>query len=1357
MALSQALLQALNNDEEPLGKRLRIAENALKSPEFVVQHKEALLLKWIVSVSSKEHSIENGALWDHIITWLASGEFMDLTQNCITNDDMFSIMQVFQNALLDKNVSQISIQNVDHKEKILKSVQLLCSKKVFQQYFKYNLEMYCRLLACSLENLNTESSFLEFFETPFLFCKHLVDIDGFSKQFLTTLYDAFVGKVLQFHGNSHVFLETVKIIERCLLYGHFNEFQSFFDRIFDDENTANGTEHNLTPLPKSVFKHLVSGFRANDSPTATSFKLFFSAFCSTSKDSQYSFKCFILLVHLLKFDVSADFRIKTPFKRTLSIQLSKSLQVLLELLDALSARNFDDSVVAKLSQTEFLRKMLKSLMALNILNSTVFEIIIKCISINPLLIEPLISSLAVFVMLRNHHKCEALYEKVVIAIFEVFAKLHRVENLVSKLIPALKWAFISNAAPDVTQVFEFNGERDVATSPREILPVGDVFTENILAYFTSCLIQLASWQVINVFKTMLHHLKNTVEEFSRGDFDDKDSNGFVFLELLGSLTTCLLQSIRIADHAIPQNVVTKFVSGLDELRSILKCFGASLLQREHNQVTMRTFLSLAYVWAEIYATLAYYSINNEVQVPTQPDRTHSATDLTYLQSYMDVKEWQTIEQRISNFGKYPCKTLLQKLYIQKAKAMVVLEKKPSEDVLNNIATIITAHLDDTWEELVKDKFVVNAIFPKMDTVSLTLLAEHLMENQKLFAENHVKDSINLCNAMAYVALSKINKLFTRKRKMDLEGGKPMSSMVFSLFGNDAFFTSSKTFDMTGIVERAKSIFETPEHTCLSALKSKETQLRINLGILKKLPLIYSESHIQKCMLLFLMALNRDIDACSDTVKTELEDLIIGIVQAYKWPLSELFNLHTLGAQVLSNFARYCLLFSLVIDNAFKDESSISSAEPLISSIAKKLEKPKHLSACLVVLQAINKVKKSKLDAALKDEINRYKEKILKKLSKLVCQSDYLVEVYAICLKHYFSAEKESETLIRLVEKLESYIEYALANICEENKYGCLMLFILLLQNRTQLDCVKDDMVLKIWNSCKRINMDPNFAHLVSLVVSQIPIQEFQVIMQDLGDSTEEAVKSQSSTQLVQHLKTWESILACDVNAIKMNIYQRALERLISRLLPLLNSSATQAPLESIINLLQRVLQTQHFILSPPLVDMLLMAPMILMKNCVKDFEAAFNLSISVLEMFLKARNAIVMARLPVYLQQYRGLLKAITNRSNSDKSSADKIEVKTASDCVHRFEKLTKSLVACKRDMGRTAVFLIADILEQYERINLYPEVKLHLNNCVYSLISLCDHHAISYLMRVLSNASTEMFKIMYDHYKKYYKFTGKV
>jgi len=39
----------------------------------------------------------------------------------------------------------------------------------------------------------------------------------------------------------------------------------------------------------------------------------------------------------------------------------------------------------------------------------------------------------------------------------------------------------------------------------------------------------------------------------------------------------------------------------------------------------------------------------------------------------------------------------------------------------------------------------------------------------------------------------------------------------------------------------------------------------------------------------------------------------------------------------------------------------------------------------------------------------------------------------------------------------------------------------------------------------------------------------------------------------------------------------------------------------------------------------------------------------------------------------------------------------------------------------------------------------------------VCDHHAVSYMMRALTRASTEMFKLMYEHYKKYYMFTGKV
>lgn len=82
-----------------------------------------------------------------------------------------------------------------------------------------------------------------------------------------------------------------------------------------------------------------------------------------------------------------------------------------------------------------------------------------------------------------------------------------------------------------------------------------------------------------------------------------------------------------------------------------------------------------------------------------------------------------------------------------------------------------------------------------------------------------------------------------------------------------------------------------------------------------------------------------------------------------------------------------------------------------------------------------------------------------------------------------------------------------------------------------------------------------------------------------------------------------------------------------------------------------------------------------------------------------------MDRLPVFLQQYRVLLKAVSSKSNSDVSDLD---VKVAGDCVHRLEKLTKNLAANKKDMSRIACFLIADILERYEQINLYPNVKVN-------------------------------------------------
>lgn len=69
---------------------------------------------------------------------------------------------------------------------------------------------------------------------------------------------------------------------------------------------------------------------------------------------------------------------------------------------------------------------------------------------------------------------------------------------------------------------------------------------------------------------------------------------------------------------------------------------------------MAAFLNISYCWAELYITLAYYSINNGVEIQKTVNTDFSACNLIYLHSYLTTEQWCLISQRISNFGEKPC-------------------------------------------------------------------------------------------------------------------------------------------------------------------------------------------------------------------------------------------------------------------------------------------------------------------------------------------------------------------------------------------------------------------------------------------------------------------------------------------------------------------------------------------------------------------------------------------------------------------------------------------------------------------------------------------------------------------------------
>ncbi|KAJ8930657.1 hypothetical protein NQ314_016519 [Rhamnusium bicolor] len=456
------------------------------------------------------------------------------------------------------------------------------------------------------------------------------------------------------------------------------------------------------------------------------------------------------------------------------------------------------------------------------------------------------------------------------------------------------------------------------------------------------------------------------------------------------------------------------------------------------------------------------------------------------------------------------------------------------------------------------------------------------------------------------------------------------------------------------------------------------------------------------------------------------------------------------------------VFKLITENVFKCVYSIKEFESLVTDFAENLLCPIQMRCCIIIINAVNKLKKTKMPKDVKNAAEMYKTVICDKVLKLCSKNKpapCLTSGYALALRNFIS-QNEEEKLSKLLNSLNSYVDFALEGTtkCES---GDLMLIVTLLQNKSKLKSLSDDFLQRVWNAYKENegihSRYEEYSLLIVLIFGHIPNEEFTTVTTDLLSITVKSVNVGDLVLFGKHLKTWESVLSCDLNPTKMKILSDVLERLLQKIISLLQSSTYDRELyESIFQFEKTIVQTVHLFLSPPIMDLLILSITLLMLKEDQDFKNIFNFSMTLLECLLRYRKPLIMDRLPPYLQQYRILLRSLCRRSNSDLNLED-TDISHNSDCAHQLEKLTNNLIFCQKDMGRIAMYLVADILEQYEQVTLYPNVKIHLNNCIYSLISICDQHAVAYLMRVLSSASTEIFKIMYENYKKYYRFTGKV
>lgn len=84
-------MSTLDNTEELLTKRLRIANNAFHSIELPVFNKEGILLQWFSKIGSE---IDNPDIWDTLNACLTSQHMKEIKQNEIRQDILTFIVKV---------------------------------------------------------------------------------------------------------------------------------------------------------------------------------------------------------------------------------------------------------------------------------------------------------------------------------------------------------------------------------------------------------------------------------------------------------------------------------------------------------------------------------------------------------------------------------------------------------------------------------------------------------------------------------------------------------------------------------------------------------------------------------------------------------------------------------------------------------------------------------------------------------------------------------------------------------------------------------------------------------------------------------------------------------------------------------------------------------------------------------------------------------------------------------------------------------------------------------------------------------------------------------------------------------------
>lgn len=472
----------------------------------------------------------------------------------------------------------------------------------------------------------------------------------------------------------------------------------------------------------------------------------------------------------------------------------------------------------------------------------VLNLLCAALKLDPLILEHSVCSIAVKFMIiaKVGENVWSKYEEFMSLTIEMYRKLSRAEKFISQLIKNLyetlskiklskklkrtfDSSFVEGATPSkkLKKSNEEGVEVEIVSTEstedhyiklleKNILSECDGFNTKIqrisknrsttlwndISFALSPAISIAYTRFISgliskpslvVWKTLIFTIKDYVQELK--DNEGKHTENSIFLiEVTSALLSQYFMGTRLAEQS--DKIWDSIETNCKLTRNVLTEFGHAILTQEHNSRTMNAFLKLCYS-ASNFDLVCWYYCPDSMQMEGNDDTTKfdGLKRAQKLHSYLTEKEWTTIEQRITNFGKRECKANMNRIYLQRLKANQLFNpNKVHEDIGKHMLSITFSDAEQILD-ILSDQSLCTWFIDNLNAKQKQTVCEMLLQ---LTNEKEVLDRLQHINNREFMEILIYSAY---KRLTEILGKSKVSSYLAGVDFEIVFGTSSESVDV----------------------------------------------------------------------------------------------------------------------------------------------------------------------------------------------------------------------------------------------------------------------------------------------------------------------------------------------------------------------------------------------------------------------------------------------------------------------------------------------------------------------------------------------------------------------------------